>query len=178
MYAPYLISQSQNNRIEIFLRITSIVDTSDWVTLSREASITVTRLDDAPDDSAIIENAQCGGGEFFRYFSPVPLRADFDKYESDTSTSDYDYFTLQPGEPEIFIFALTCEAPGIYRVDMNLPYTYQDEDERIVFTDISGVVCPDDATFYTTGMIPEVETVILDIATFTWSGSEYERTGP
>lgn len=179
MYAPNISQPSPNNNMEIFLTITSIVETEDWVRLSREASITVNRLENAPEDATLIESSECGGGEFFRYFSPVPLRADFDKYESETSTNEFDYFTLQPGEPEVFVFSFTCEAPGIYHVDMNLPYTYQNSDAKIVFMGINGIICPEDATYFNAGIIPGVdETVILDVSTYSWNGSEYERTDP
>jgi hypothetical protein len=62
---------------------------------------------------------------------------------------------------------------------MNIPYTFQNTDDQIIFTDIRGVACPRAAEYYTASIITGInKAAILDVATYTWDGSEYERTGP
>lgn len=174
MYSPLLKTGPE---IYAILIITNISDEQDWIYLEKELTISITNSGAAPDDSHILYLEGCGGAGEIRKFSQVSLRSDFDKYDSTAISTGADFYTLEPGEFEIFEMHFTCQSPGFYRVQFNLPISYKDEEGLIPYSGIAGFLCPENARYYVGELlsldVPGVP--IHDILDYEWTGSDYRE---
>ncbi|MBS4014972.1 MAG: hypothetical protein KGZ86_00820 [Candidatus Latescibacteria bacterium] len=151
----------------------------DWVRLGNDMTLSVQYIGDAPDVTHVVELPLGSGAGFFREFSEVPLNSAFDRYDAKAVSTDADFYTLEPGEFEIFVVRFVCEHPGVYNVQFNIPITYQGEDGLITYTGANGFVCPDKMTYYLGGVVnAEKDVIISDVKQYEWTGSGYSIYSP
>jgi hypothetical protein len=157
---------------DIWISFESAFDNRTWFRLSNTANVTVDVLGDSPPTANGVELGECGGIGSIRNFPSVPLGRDFDRYSRRISSPEADFFTLQPGEFEIWEAQLTCGAPGRYRLTVEVGYAYGDGTGKITGTSPE-IICPLEYNEWT------MLTQSLEyVRSFRWNGSDYEQTGP
>jgi hypothetical protein len=171
MYAPQFMSDNPNE-LEASFTITNSPDNQAWIRLSKDVKVSIRFVDNPPPTSEIMQFSGCGGGGAYRYFSPVSLNRDYPEYNVSSSSSDADFYTLQPGEFEIFILRFQCNAPGLYAVSLNIPIQFQGREETVTYVDFPGVNCPGQLNYNS------FDLEIYSVEQYDWAGTAYERTGP
>jgi hypothetical protein len=124
------------------LNLTSISQDREWIELGNTASVSVQVHDDAPENANLWRVKECGGMGAVRLFSEGTLTADRETYTFSVTAPEADYFSLQPGEFEAFLFTFNCMEPGTYRISVEIPYKYKGESGAILFEDSRSLVCP------------------------------------
>lgn len=181
MFSP-VFSDSEARNITIYLSIRSLAEGNDWVNLEREIEVSIRHIDDVPSIAEVVYLTGCGGGAYYRYFSTVPLNTDYGEYNVTSVSTDADYYTLEPGESEIFVLDFECDSTGLYAVDINIPITYQGEDEIVTYSDLAGIICPGTANMNYGDVGDEISTgyevIIYQVEQYEWTGSGYRNTNP
>lgn len=160
--------------IALVLVITSSPDNQDWITLSNRLTVTVHYIGDVPAISEIMQTTGCGAGGSIRHFSSVPLNIDYPEYNVISSNADADFFTLQPGEIEVFQFGFQCNSPGLYSVEVHIPITFQGRDEIVIYTDFPGFNCPNRLNYN----YLDDRDQIYDVKPYEWIGNGYQEIPP
>lgn len=126
--------------------IESRVTGQEWIRLENTFAITI-YPQPTSGNMAVMENStRCGGAE---YRAPkdgedlISLSNDLAAYSMYINYPEADYYTLQPGEPETFIFLPDCETPGIYTVKIDIQFLYQGEQRIYAWTSPRHFVCPE-----------------------------------
>lgn len=182
MYAP-LLAYDLSGSLKLYLFITNVETDGEWIVLSKDLDVSVRHVDTEPDMAEIVYLTGCGGEGFYRDFSVVPLNADYPEYLTSAESNDADYYTLEPGESEMFVLNFQCEATGVYSVKVELPVKYQGEDKTVVYTSFPGILCPDHLNFnYGNPGAPigdyGYEVVLYNTEQYEWNGTGYTETGP
>jgi serine/threonine protein kinase len=152
---------------ELDLTLTSITTGRERIRLNSTAMATVRRVADVPPHMHIFDPRGCGSGGTLRYFAPVALNAQRESYRQRTTNTDgFDYFSLQPGEFEVFVFPFICRGPGIYRVDLEVGYSYQGQPSKLQWSSSGDTFCPNAFTLWEWGKPGEQ---------FRWNGTIYEK---
>jgi hypothetical protein len=182
MYAPSL-GDDTSGSMKLYLFITNTESNGEWIVISKELKINIRHIDTEPDLAEVVYLTGCGGGGFFRDFSPVPLNADYPEYAEKTASSDADFYTLEPGESEMFVLNFLCEATGVYSIEVEMPIKYRGDDTTAIYTSFPGVICPDRLNYnYGTPDEPIGESdftvVIYNTEQYEWTDPGYVKTGP
>ncbi len=125
--------------------IESKTGNQEWIRLENTFAITV-YAQTVSGNMAVIENqTRCGGGD---YRIPendglVKLSSDLSAYSLFMNYPEADYYTLQPGEPETFIFTPDCDTPGIYTLKIDIQFTYKGEKRTYPWVSPRHFVCPE-----------------------------------
>jgi hypothetical protein len=89
-----------------------------------------------------------GAGAIFRYFEPIGLVANNKpyrlntKYISSRADDNYDYFTLQSSESEIFSFSFECKEPGKYKMIIEIDYSFEANTTMKLLSPTITAICP------------------------------------
>lgn len=158
------------------LEITNISQEVEWIRLSKTASISVQSISEVPAHINMTNLWGCGGGGMFREFSIGSLSSLYKSYDFEVTYPDVDYFTLQQGEFESFIFTFECDEPGIYQLEIEIPFSQKGVEGSIVYADRQRLVCPQEFSGY--GYLSSYDTAnaVADLSfegTFTWDGINY-----
>ncbi len=167
----------------MFLSITNPTDHKDWVNLSKDISISVRYVGDSPDVAQVIGLMGCGGAGYYRVFSPIPLDNDHPEYSVKSSASDADFYTLQPGEYEIFALEFPCAAPGIYSVQVSVPTRFQGSEGIGTYTGSAGFACPKHMVYDEVGVTGLDATalqsaVLIRTQEYEWTDAGYRKLNP
>jgi hypothetical protein len=98
---------------------TSLVE-KEWVRIENKIRVKVLNYKQLSELNAV--QLLCGGGQE-RDFPTVQI--DTTKDEFDTTFPEFDYFTLQPGEFEVFNLVVMASEAGEYEVEIGLDYSYK-----------------------------------------------------
>jgi hypothetical protein len=159
--APWALDGS----LQVDLSLRALPGNQEWTHVENEAKVTVQTFN-APEHVNVLKD--CAGAAEFRYFTEVPLDREYDQYSAQTSVPNIDFFTLEPGEFEIFSFAFKCKAPGRYAVDLDILYSYAGQADKVRFTP-ADFICPHSYTVWS-----HLARLNPDYAnTFIWNGVEY-----
>ncbi|MDP1541466.1 MAG: hypothetical protein Q8L72_12550 [Moraxellaceae bacterium] len=157
------------NNLSLKIEFRSEVQTVDWLKLSNNLKITITSDNNVGDKLNLWNVEGCGGGDY-RFFSPdVSLETNYPAYSVNVENSEFDFFTLQPGEFESFDFNFYCRTPGIYTVNIELPYSLLDVPYNYNYTIPTTIICPKSFSVwnsYYAGMLEYG-------GDFMWNGEEY-----
>lgn len=182
MYAPNgFIQDNLAGGISLYLTITASPNNLDWIRLANKLTITVRHISDVPAVSEIMQFSGCGAGGTYRTFSSVPLNLDYPEYNVLSASTDADFFTLQPGEIEVFQFGFQCNSPGLYSVEVHIPITFQGRDEIVVYKDFPGFNCPGRLNYnhvYPSLGLPNSKSEIYDVKQYEWIGNGYQEITP
>lgn len=103
--------------------VTSLAN-QEWVRLANKIMVKIANYEPLPGpvDSWVVIG--CGGGGNVRdvYISIRNLRSTFSGSLPDPKV---DFFTLQPGEFEVFSVSVTANEPGHYELNFGVEYSYQ-----------------------------------------------------
>lgn len=121
----------------------------DWIKISKSLDVNVSADSSIPRHTDVLNMPGCGGTGQIRDFSSIKLRTDLSSFSQKTNFTGADFFTLQPGEFEVFSVPFQCSAPGYYRVSITAEYSYQGENGVMEFPEFD-ILCPQSATVYTT----------------------------
>ncbi len=108
------------NATLIDMTITSISQ-AEWIRLSNKVLAKIICYEPL-SDSANVYFPGCGGSGEFRDF--VFRINNSPGIEFTSSKPDIDYYSLQPGEFEVFNILLKANAPGLYEIRLGIEYTY------------------------------------------------------
>jgi hypothetical protein len=154
--------------------VPSALENRSWIRLSNSADVTVTVLGDSPQNANGVHIGQCGGEGTIRKFSGISLVRDSQSYTRRISTTEADFFTLQPGEFEVWSTTVACGAPGRYQVSFTAGYNYEDTEGAITAMS-KEIVCPQEYSEW--AMYGPFEPLLF-ARTLRWDGTKYEQTGP
>ena len=86
-----------------------------WIKVENRFNLNIYVDSEIPDNVNIVSIAGCGGGAW-QPLGNVELinQANMREYRISLNYPDVDFYTLQPGEFEVFSINLECKAPGIY----------------------------------------------------------------
>jgi hypothetical protein len=117
----------------IRITIRSTVQGRNWIRLENTVPVSVGVQRSLPEHVNIVTIFhQCGGAGTIRTFEPVvELHSRSNSYQLTTRNTDAPFFTLQPGEFEVFLFQFRCEGSGLYSTTLRLPYRYPDNNGDI-----------------------------------------------
>jgi len=120
----------------------------DWMRLDKSLDISVSAKSDVPNHVDVIERETgCGGTDTIRDFPSIILHSDLDSFTQKLSFPGIDYFTLQPGEFELFRVNFQCNTTGYFTVSPTIDYSYQKKTGTIEFPKFD-VLCPQSFTVY------------------------------
>ena len=175
VYTPRMFDGNSDSPVYISYSISNAGTEPAWVRIEKEITLNVKYLQ-APDpqvvDSTMPEG--CGEGGDYRFFPSTDLRTDYPEYRLGLTAKDSpDYYKLEPGEFEVFVFTFQCTAPGLYSVNLGIPINYKGQDGQVTYTDTPNILCPQEAVTY--GWFPGAvgEVIITQTQTFEWNGSVY-----
>lgn len=181
MYAP-LLQHDASSSMRLYLTITNVTPNEGWINLSKDLKISIRFIDEIPLNSEVVQLTDCGGAGEYRYFSRVPLSTDYPEYNVTATSTEADFYTLQPGEFEIFVLEFQCNAPGLYGLQVNIPVHFQGRDETIAYSGFPGFSCPDRVNYSygspTTETATGYEVAIYNAEQYEWTGSSYRKTSP
>lgn len=134
----------KNGVIQYVLSIHNISSEIIWPKISNTFSFTVTRIDAAPLHSDVLLNhVDCGGGTFRYSDSVIYLSPDYISTTQKVVFKDFDYYDLQRGEGETFVFSVGCDGPGVYMIHADIPYTFSAEWKSVNYPFSRYLVCPE-----------------------------------
>lgn len=151
----------------MMLKLTSVVEGRDWIRIGNTVSADVSVRTNLPDHLNIIQD--CAGAGDIREFPSISLDASYAKYTARTTYKDADFFTLQPGEFEIFKFFFRCHSPGIYIANLEIPYAFTESNGNIEFTPPT-LICPKSFTVWSTLMS---DSELVSRGTYVWKDNNY-----
>lgn len=188
LVAPEGRYHRDNNTVDILIKITNVVNDDTWIRLEKDVSISISQIKNInmTDVNTVTFIQICGGGGYTWYFSAVELSKDFDAYQQQTSLSpnslsNADYFTLQPGETEYFVFELKCGSVGAFSVQFNIPYSYKDSSGTFSYNLPRGIICPNKFTNWILsplGAAPGELYALTNIDRYEWTGDDYSIYPP
>jgi hypothetical protein len=152
------------------LTVTSLIRDSGWIRTANSVKVAVTAVPELPDHTDALYLAWgCGGGGRTRSFSDISLSTDHETYTQLSTSDEFGFFTLQPGEFEVFSLLFHCKTPGIYRLSFELPYTFYEQDGDAIYRLERPVICPKSYT----GWALEGENFLFS-SEFLWDGQGYQ----
>lgn len=140
----------------------------DWVELNKSLNVSVSTNSKVSKHADVVELVGCGGTNQIREFPSINLRSDLNNFTQKSTFAGADYFTLQPGEFEVFKVNFKCETTGYYKVSPTVEYSYQGEKGIIEFPEFN-VLCPESFTVYTMGDINSLS----GVESYMWENGEY-----
>ncbi|MGA0560659.1 esterase/lipase family protein [Larkinella sp. VNQ87] len=149
-----------------------------WIKLENKFAITFS-VDTAaaPKDVDVVLMGECGDGGDPRYTKTVigldPANAE---KRIPVSFNAHQFYTLQPGEFELFAMNFTCKVPGVYSIQYELPFSISGKTGQIshqVREEKFRIVCPKSYTLWDTGFLDERNT-LTRIETYRWDGQTYQ----
>jgi hypothetical protein len=173
------VGPDREPHFSIVLWVTSASQDGQWIQVENTALVSVQVDDDVRENVNFWRPKEVGGLGFGRVFSEGDLTADHETYTFSVTCFEADYFTLQPGELETFLFFLNCGEPGNFLVRVELPYKYKGESGTIVFSSPRPLICPESYSLWEAyppvneGSSPGPLEYVGD---FEWSGTGYETT--
>jgi hypothetical protein len=160
-----------NDDLVLDLTVTSLVKDSGWTQTGNSVKVVVAGNPELPDHTdALLLAWGCGGGGRKRSFSDINLSTDYETYSQQSTSAEFDFFTLQPGEFEVFSLLFHCQAPGIYRLSFELPYTFSEKTGVVSYRPDRPVICP---KAYTNWALEGGN--FLFSSEFLWDGRSYQR---
>jgi len=161
-----------NNHAILEMTVTSLISENHWIKLSNAIEIGVAADQSGFPDyiEALLVSWGCGGGGVMRTFSDILLSADFETYSQESTTSEFDFFTLQPGEFEVFTFPIRCKTPGVYSLSFKVPYTLIDRSDVFMYRYERPILCPKSYTAW--GL---EEGTFMSSSKDQWDGQDYQN---
>ena len=135
---PFSIKLLNATLIDMTITSTS---QAEWIRLSNKVLAKIIHYEPLPD-SVNIYSPPCGGGEEFRDF--VFRINNSPGIEFASSKPDIDYYSLQPGEFEVFNILLKATAPGLYEVKLGIEYAYCGINSQIWTTETFILLTPEE----------------------------------
>ena len=170
-----VVAQIIDGTPKVFLLVTiqSKAD-KEWIKIPHKITVLV-RVEEAPEFvTGITMEGGCGGG-VYRHFSTVPLKSDVEQYFLKVEAKDsFDFYILEPGEFEHFIFDFECREPGLYRILLQIPATIGEQGFPFILSDATLIVCPQEASlwaYYGVG-------IVNPAGRYRWVDERYEVIEP
>jgi hypothetical protein len=113
------LSLDAMNLTLIDMTITSTAPT-EYIRLSNKVFVEIIDYQPLSYQDALSEG--CGGGAEFRDYS---FRIDNSSNEFEAENTSVDYYTLQPGELEVFSVSIRATVSGVYKLRLGIEYMYQ-----------------------------------------------------
>ncbi len=134
----------------IIVNLTSLSTNKDWIKLSKTFKITITATE-APDyiDVARDEDG-CNGAGGVDYYADddIQLSSQFDNYDVKATFSQFDYYSLQPGEFGFFNIHFYCGTPGTYHYKIEIPFSLSGEEHKVSLPGPKPFICPRSLTYW------------------------------
>lgn len=135
---------------------------SSWTIISNSASIVIDSYEPLDHmnfagfaiDFIYFPPGGCGGGGQAKIFTLASLMRSKDVFR--VKQGDYDYFSLQPGEVEVFKFPVTCGQSGLFRYHVEMETSFMGKSE-IIASNSQVLYCPESYSkfsFYYLPIIP------------------------
>lgn len=166
--APHI--HNGNTMTGVGVSITASGSNTEWIRISNIMHVSIS-YEPISDHVQLVEITGGGGtGEERLASKPVRLSDSYDNSNVNVEFPEGDFFTLQPGEVEVFDIPLECKAPGIYRINLRITYSYEGENHSMSFANFPTQVCPNQASlwFWEYGFYKKEE--------FFWNGSGYDQS--
>ena len=119
---PALIPLSDTRQMRFW--VTAGAGNREWLKLSNSITVTVMVLGPNIDLDQEFIVGGCGAGGNIREFPAIDLQQSSDTYSYELLNKEFDFFTLEPGEPELFAVPLVCRTPGKYTLVASSQYEY------------------------------------------------------
>jgi hypothetical protein len=166
-----VVSNPYTNDISLLLTVTNIPNDVDWIKLENNLDVSINAQSNPSKHVNVLTATGCGAGGVYRTFSGISLAFDYQNYTTTSTSAEFDFFTLQPGESEIFQVSLTCQAPGIYRVMLTLPYSLIDSGGKAQVEYDRSIICPAAFMVWAIDMFDEA---FISSTSYIWNGTSYE----
>lgn len=111
----------------------------------------------------------CGGGET-KLFSPTNLKPEFGLINQFVTSSRYDFFSLQPGESDVFRIDYICASPGIYHTSVHLSLESSNGSEKQEITGFPKMMCPKSYHAWRAFL---GDSPLEDVGEYYWDGNNY-----
>jgi hypothetical protein len=126
------------------INISNISTNTVWPKISNSFQFTVSWVDNAPEHADVLVNGVgCGGGSWRDGDMIVSLSPEYLSTRQKVIFEDSDYYSLQRGESEVFIIQVQCKGPGIYLLDVDIPYTFSTDWDVIDLKASKYIICPE-----------------------------------
>ncbi len=147
-YYNWPVAHDGSGSVTLSVLVTSQVPGSEWIELGNTLTVDIQASSELPDPLHAAETGACGGAGEVRQFSTVELDSSFDALQASTTYSAADFFTLQPGEFEVFKITFHCRRPGRYRLQVSIPYRVPEQRGTLTTPQQTEVICPASATLW------------------------------
>lgn len=155
-----------SNPVTYSIDLGNISNNKLWSKISNSFRFTVSRIEDAPNHaSVLLSGGGCGGGSFHSSNTSIALSSDYITTEQKVVFDDFDYYTLQPGESEFFLFDVQCKSTGVYLLDIDISYTFDNGWNEINWKSPKYIVCPE--TFSSWAINPNGKDIVF-YKNFSW----------
>jgi hypothetical protein len=153
-----------------FLLLNSIAS-NDWIKIGKSLNVSVSTNSTILAHVDVVDIQGCGGTGQVRVFSSINLRSDLRSFTQESTFSGADFFTLQPGEFEVFEVPFECKAFGYYSISVSAEYTYQGESGVVEFPKFNAL-CPQTFTSYSV----TADGSLIGVENYAWKNGEYSQT--
>jgi hypothetical protein len=152
---------------KLIFQVTNISTSSEWIRLSNSIVSSISTTQNIPDHINIIH--ECAGTGINREFPPVILDPTYPEYKVTVKHPNADFFTLQPGELEIFNMTFTCKSPGLYRIQISIDYSIGNHTDTFSYQ-FPNFICPHSLTNWSD--LSDFNKFVK-IGSYEWNGTEY-----
>jgi len=153
-----------------YLMLNSIAN-NDWIKISKSLNVSVSTTSTIPAHVDVVNIEGCGGTGHNRVFPSINLRSDLSNFTQELTFSGADFFTLQPGEFEVFEVPFGCEDLGYYNISVSTEYTYQGESGIAEFPEFN-VLCPQTFTVYSI----TADGSLIGAENYSWKNGKFSPT--
>lgn len=156
----------------LFLDLTSLLDQGEeQINIEQPIQASVLTIQDTPESINVISEGECGFTGSIRDFSAIPLTQGLHDYK--VKSSDAPFFYLEPKKAERFFFPLPCQAPGMYNLKLDIPYTYLGQRKFINLENSVQLTCPKSVNYLRVAVVDPDANQMAEINRYTWNGIEY-----
>ncbi len=141
-----------------------------WVKVGNQFSVNVFVESQVPENLNIVSISGCGGGNW-RLLQDITLtnQNNLRQYKVSLSYPDVDFFTLQPGEFEVFMIPMECKAPGIYSFTVVINSEYTGQSGNFTIVPLTKMYCP-----YRFNKYLSHGGNLEYVGKYEWNGSDYQ----
>ena len=127
----------------IGVELTNINDEKRWIKIGNKWNVIISYYGDTELKNVYyISIVGCGGGNDYKVSNTEILLTDnYTTYSKQIEFLDFDYYTLEQGEFETFIFTPECNSQGYYYLSVEIPIEYDENHINYLATYDKRIIC-------------------------------------
>lgn len=172
-FAPLDPFEGSTHDMSFMVKISASPQNGDWAKISNAMNLRISSSRNTTVESVNVANLYggCGTGKI-RTFSLAELDNNFEEYTQTLHYEDTDFFTLEPGEFEIFSVDMKCKTPGAFDVNIDIEYELMSDKGFVSLENLPLVICPLDYSIWYSEPLGDTNFIML-MGDYIWDGTKY-----